>query len=109
MRRLKTKAYACSSYVHGDSSKFIPHSCKNSSKRGISIEKGRENTKHTLLSPPYTAAGNRLALEKPFFTSPEIAPPHLIYIGNRPCSSTQISRKFQVLTPSALHNLIKAY
>ncbi|CAL8999638.1 unnamed protein product, partial [Prunus brigantina] len=63
-------------------------------KGGISIEKGRRNTRHTLLSPPYTAAGNRLALEKPlFFTSPEIAPPHLIYIGNRPCSSTQISRK----------------
>ncbi|CAL2239026.1 unnamed protein product [Prunus armeniaca] len=36
---------------------------QNSNKRGISIQKGRMSTRHTLLSPPSTVAGNRLAHE----------------------------------------------
>ncbi|CAL9018039.1 unnamed protein product [Prunus brigantina] len=67
---------------------------QNSCKRGISIEKGRRSTRHTLLSPPFTVAGNRLAHEG---TLPRLA-------GNRsavpepnrksPHSSAKIFRKF---------------
>ncbi|CAL8168550.1 unnamed protein product [Prunus armeniaca] len=46
-------------YIH---TKFM----QNSSKRGISIQKGRKNTRHTLLSPPYTVAENHLAHENIF-------------------------------------------